>query len=238
MRPWDPSAPPFQIPSGGEVCSAGSLTTSTWMVCPRTKRGLPSSLILLVYQREAGFLQGITLRSLLPPWLTFTLSSNHVFRCTGQEIASCEGFRRSSFAPTPGCSFSKAVQSPLSFQFHWPPGYCFGGGIPSPRQGALSASVLPCFESQGFSCASPFPGSPRGGRFPRGAVSRIASPTLLSKQQTFEEPRFPRGILHSPHITIGNVVTQFRPASRLSVPCGTHNYTRFEKCVNTFLQNF
>ena len=89
-----------------------------------------------------------------------------------------------------------------------------------------------------FSHPAPFSGLPAGGQFlshPR-VRSRIAF--LLSKQQTFQEEDFPRGILHSPHIILGNVVTQFRPAFRLSVRCGTQNYTRFERRVNTFCKKF
>ena len=63
-------------------------------------------------------------------------------------------------------------------------------------------------------------------------------PLLLAKQQTFQEEGFLWGILRSPHITFSNVVSRFRPVLQPCVPRGTHNYTRFHKCVNTFLQKF
>ena len=89
-----------------------------------------------------------------------------------------------------------------------------------------------------FSHPAPFSGLPAGGQFLSHSRVRSRIAFLLSKQQTFQEEDFPRGILHSPHIILGNVVTQFRPAFRLSVRCGTHDYTRFERRVNTFCKNF
>ena len=89
-----------------------------------------------------------------------------------------------------------------------------------------------------FSHPAPFSGLPAGGQFLSHSRVRSRIAFLLSKQQTFQEEDFPRGILHSPHIILGNVVSQFRPAFRLSVRCGTHDYTRFERRVNTFCKNF
>ena len=47
--------------------SSRRLTPSPWTVSLGSTQDLPPALFLLVYQREAGFLQGVTLRRVILP---------------------------------------------------------------------------------------------------------------------------------------------------------------------------
>jgi len=126
---------------------------------------------------------------------------------------------------------------PPFFLVYEPPGFCFGGGFPRPRRGALRDRFpLEAFQPRVSSTGLPFPGLPGGGVFLDEPDSRTDSLHPLSRKQTFEEPKFPRSIWRSPHLNFVKVVQQFRPALRLGVPCGTHNYTLLEKVCKHFLQ--
>ncbi len=71
-----------------------------------------------------------------------------------------------------------------------PPGFCFGGGFPRPRRGALRDRFLPkAFQPRVCSTGPPFSGLPDGGDFLGDQDSRSWSLLSLSRQQTFRDPR-------------------------------------------------
>lgn len=169
--------------------------------------------------------------------------SHHVARCTGEEMASSEGLRRSSLVPAPGCSFSKAFQSPLSLQIslaarvmhrRWHPSP-HGEEPLSPRspRTAFAARFLEAlphsqvYLAAGHSFAERVQ-DPIGFRLLRGSRPlRIRGSLGASCLPLTRGPRPRSRACRAP---------RFRPASRLGVPRGTHNYTRFEYVCKHFLQ--
>jgi hypothetical protein len=77
-------------------------------------QAFPSALIFLVYQREAGFLQGVTLRRGVPPLQENFDGIAAFLSFTSQGANPGWGLRRSSLGLIRGCSFFKAFRISLS----------------------------------------------------------------------------------------------------------------------------
>jgi hypothetical protein len=116
-------------PYGGKVLSAshvfrlylmdgvflrGSLRLHRWTVSLGSTQGPPPALLFLVYQREAGFLQAISLRR-----VSFHrrkgLTASPRLPVYGPGGESWEGLRRSSLCPCRGYSSFKVFRISLSF---------------------------------------------------------------------------------------------------------------------------
>ena len=93
----------------------------------------------------------------------------------------------------------------------------------------LSAS--PFALREGVFAKRHFIGLPMGDSFPSGSDSslRIA---FVSFEAAGLSGIAAKGRHAFPSPYLSKVVTQFRLSLRSSVPCGTHNYTRFERAVN------
>ena len=92
----------------------GSLRLRRWTVSLGTTQVPPPALLFLVYQREAGFLQAISLRR-----VSFRrrkgLTASPRLPVYGPGGESWEGLRRSSLCPCRGYSSFKAFRISLSF---------------------------------------------------------------------------------------------------------------------------
>ena len=184
----------------------------------------PSALILLVYQREAGFLQGITLHHFVPPLQKFfrgtASSSVYGLRSGSQARPSTKFVRPQSriflFQGFPHLPFSLASLA-VRVSRRWLSPFkrrALREGFPkTPSQASLSSISIP------------FPGLPEGGSFLSVMRFRSHQAFVSFRAADLSGRNFPRGILRSPHITLGNVAQRFRLVLQPCVPRGTHNYT-------------
>lgn len=139
--------------------SASEVAFGSTMVCSQAEGR--SSIIpdFIGLPKEAGSLWALPLAKWLAPWLGLYQKHRFFFPCTERQGDSPRGQCRKRPYPAHGCSFFKAVHSPRFPSIHEPPGSCFGGGFPYPRQGALIHRILRMALAMRFHDGSPVPRS-------------------------------------------------------------------------------
>lgn len=141
--------------------SALGIAAVAWTVCRDLDPRPPSSMVLPVYRREAGFLQGVTLSPMAPPSarlharVAITLPGAPARRWPPRR--DFDEVRWSLLLDVP---FPRLSRAPFLSRSNWPPGSCIGGGIPHPMARSPYRPGPPAPLSRpGFSKRFPIPRS-------------------------------------------------------------------------------
>jgi len=146
--------PSFQIHLTDRVIRGGDRSPlSDGLASPRGE-ALPSTLVLLVYQGEAGFLQGVALSPGCSLYRKRLLPASCLFPVHGAAHRELRGNPRKIGYPISRMFlFQDFPQSPFSLVYE-PPGSYFGGGFLRFSRRALQEAVPPASRA-GFSFPTP-----------------------------------------------------------------------------------
>ena len=148
------------------------------------------------------------------------------------------GFPVKAVRPAFGFSLSRAFRRTHSPRFTSRLGFPSAVAFLTPWQGALAlASSFNHFRSKFLQASSLHRFTSRRS-VPQEAGFKFPSSLCLLRGSRPFRSQAPSGRLAFPSPYSSKVFPRFRPALRLGVPRGTHNYTLLEKGVNTFLQKF
>ena len=199
-------------------------------------RFLPSALFLPVYRREAGFLQGVTLRLLLRLWQAFTRDITLFSRARGGYVTSAwskdevpwvqiVSFSLSSFLTAPFLTSLLAARVALR---RW---------LPSSQEEEPFASNSPLSFRIAFLARFHFIGLPIGGTFHRNQASRVLI-SLLSFEASDLSGLTAQGHLEFPLTTLRRCGSRSSPSLAVWVPLRNTLLYAFPKALQAFFSKF
>ena len=173
----------------------------------------PSSLVNPVYRGRQDSFRVLPFSASSELWQDRFLTESRFFLVHQEGDAfPSEEFGEVRWLSACGCSRFRAVRTPHFSRFTSRPGIVLGGGVPHPKARSPCACLpLNPFQNRVSSSVLLSPVYQQAEQLPRNPISRTEFPSHLTKQQTFQEANFPRGVLRSPHLNFVKVATTVSP---------------------------